>query len=131
MNRLPIETFVDEGYLQEVNRLLLHPLGLALEVSKVASEADEIKRVQLGLEQLVEDGASAKEMAEALIDDLRPMVLHLSGIWDCRDDLEGIYFSDGVMSATKAIRIEGMLERALERRRQSLGYDIQPIVPTG
>jgi hypothetical protein len=29
---MPIEQFKDEGYLQETNRMILHPLGLALEV---------------------------------------------------------------------------------------------------
>lgn len=29
---LPIKDFVDLGYLQEINRLLLHPCGLALQV---------------------------------------------------------------------------------------------------
>lgn len=30
---MEIEEFIDEGYLQEVNRRFLHPLGLALEAS--------------------------------------------------------------------------------------------------
>ena len=29
---MPLKDFVDEGYLQEVNRQFLHPLGLALEI---------------------------------------------------------------------------------------------------
>ncbi len=31
---LSIKEFVDGGYLQEVNRRILHPLGLALEVTE-------------------------------------------------------------------------------------------------
>jgi hypothetical protein len=31
--KMSVAEFVDEGLLQEVNRLLLHPLGLALSVS--------------------------------------------------------------------------------------------------
>ena len=30
---MPIKDFVDEGYLLELNRVFLHPLGLALEVT--------------------------------------------------------------------------------------------------
>lgn len=30
--RIPIKEFRERGYLQELNRLFLHPLGLALEV---------------------------------------------------------------------------------------------------
>jgi len=33
MKYLPIKEFVEAGYLQVVNRLFLHPLGLALEVA--------------------------------------------------------------------------------------------------
>lgn len=29
---MPIQEFVDEGYLQEINRVLLHPCGLALAI---------------------------------------------------------------------------------------------------
>jgi hypothetical protein len=29
---MDIKEFVDEGYLQEINRLILHPCGLALDV---------------------------------------------------------------------------------------------------
>lgn len=32
MKKLSAKQFREEGYLQEVNRLFLHPLGLALEV---------------------------------------------------------------------------------------------------
>ena len=34
MNRMTVKDFVDRGYLQEVNRRVLHPLGLALEVTE-------------------------------------------------------------------------------------------------
>jgi hypothetical protein len=32
IKRIPITEFREKGYLQELNRLFLHPLGLALEV---------------------------------------------------------------------------------------------------
>lgn len=32
MNKLSVEEFKEQGYLQELNRRFLHPLGLALEV---------------------------------------------------------------------------------------------------
>lgn len=54
---MDIEEFVNEGYLQELNRLVLHPCGLALEVT-------------------IDENENYK----------------LSGVWDYRDDPEGIYF---------------------------------------
>jgi len=56
--RMDIKEFRSKGYLQELNRRFLHPLGLALEVI--------IDKV---------DGSEK-----------------LGGIWDYRDDEEGIYF---------------------------------------
>lgn len=38
--RMNVKDFRDQGYLQEVNRLFLHPLGLALEV--IVSDQGEI-----------------------------------------------------------------------------------------
>jgi hypothetical protein len=37
IERMAISEFVDEGYLQEVNRRFFHPLGLALEDGSVLS----------------------------------------------------------------------------------------------
>jgi len=56
--RIDIKEFRELGILHEINRLFLHPLGLALEV-----EIDD-------------------ETGEE----------HLGGIWDCRDDPEGILY---------------------------------------
>ena len=56
---MPIQEFVERGFLQEINRRLLHPCGLALEV--VYEEWGE---------------------------------MHLGGVWDARDDPEGIIFAE-------------------------------------
>lgn len=78
------------GYLQEVNRRLLHPLGLALCVKADA------------------DGA-----------------VQLSGIWDCRDDPEGIRF-DGPLDGDAAYRIGHELMARGTARKRALGYIVQP-----
>lgn len=49
----------DTGLLFEINRRILHPLGLALEIAQE------------------EDG-----------------VMYVSGVWDCRDDPEGVIFEE-------------------------------------
>ena len=59
VKRIDIKEFRERGYLQELNRRFLHPLGLALEV-KVDDET----------------GAEA-----------------LGGVWDCRDEDEGIFYA--------------------------------------
>lgn len=87
---IDIREFREAGYLQEVNRRVLHPLGLALEVTVEA------------------DGTE-----------------HLSGVWDYRDDPEGITFGDGV-DAEKAARVEDEIEAKRPAREALFGSLIQP-----
>lgn len=69
---LDVKEFRELGYLQELNRKFLHPLGLALSV------------------RVAEDGSET-----------------LAGIWDYRDDPEGMLFGEpNTMDRAKAIRIE-------------------------
>lgn len=57
IKRIDIQEFREKGYLQEVNRRFLHPLGLALEI-------------------IIEKDGEEK----------------LGGVWDIRDDPEGMMF---------------------------------------
>lgn len=54
----------------------------------------------------------------------------LNGIWDCRDDPEGIIFGD--LSSEDAIQKAKNVSNERKRLRQSrldiLGYEIQPII---
>ncbi len=89
---LPLDEFVSSGLLQEINRRLLHPMGLALEVT---AEADG-------------------------------KICSISGIWDIRDDPEGIAFGDGGPDPEKARNVNLMFESKIEARVKNLGYHIQP-----
>lgn len=84
IKRMDIKEFREEGFLQEANRLLFHPLGLALEVS-------------------IRGG---KEM--------------LSGVWDYRDDPEGMLFGDDTVASPqaheKANRVEKLRLSKLQAR---------------
>lgn len=90
-NYMDIEEFVNEGFLQEINRQFLHPLGLALEVG---------------------------------IDEYG---WYLRGIWDYRDNPEGITFWDDVLEADKADRVHQELDRHIDVRLRRLGYVVQPV----
>ena len=89
--QMDIREFVEFGYLQEVNRRFFHPLGLALEVDK-PRQYDIVTKKRLA------DGE-----------------MELSGVWDSRDDPEGILF-DGV-SAEKAERVTGEMKKRRAARR--------------
>lgn len=91
INYIDIKEFREAGYLQEVNRRFLHPLGLALEV-----RLDK------------EDGTET-----------------LSGVWDYRDDPEGMSFGDGVIDPVKVDRVAGEWYTKAQVREANLGYVIQ------
>jgi hypothetical protein len=57
---MDLREFLDSGLLFEINRTVLHPLGLAMEVT-VSSED--------------------------------PSSVTISGIWDCRDEEEGVTYA--------------------------------------
>lgn len=84
--------FQEFGYLQEINRQFLHPLGMALEVI-VNNETGEVL---------------------------------FGGIWDCRDDLEGMAFADGEIEPKKAARVQAAWHEKEQVRIKTLGYVMQP-----
>jgi hypothetical protein len=90
IKRISITEFRSEGYLQELNRRFLHPLGLAIEV------------------EIADDGTE-----------------RLGGVWDYRDDPEGISF-DGLDLAPHAEHITALWNERRAARRSALGYMVQP-----
>lgn len=92
VKRIDIKEFREFGYLQELNRQFLHPLGLALEV---VSEEDGSER--------------------------------LGGIWDYRDDPEGIFFGEDQMDPAKARRVQKAYYSKDVTRSLLVGSPVQPI----
>lgn len=92
MKYIDIKEFRETGYLQELNRTFLHPVGLALEV-------------------VVEDDGTER----------------LGGIWDCRDDLEGILYAEGELDSVKARTIQKIALHRDHDRKAALGYVVQPV----
>jgi len=91
INRIDIAEFRREGYLQEVNRRFLHPLGLALEVVR---EDDGTER--------------------------------LGGVWDYRDDPEGMVFDSSMALTENAEHIDALWDEKAATRVELLGYMVQP-----
>jgi hypothetical protein len=93
---MDINEFREIGLLQEINRLFLHPRGLALEVG------------------FNEDGSS-----------------FLSGVWDYRDDPEGITYGNVNLNPTKAKYVQDLLDSKVNTRLKNFGYIIQPLYAKG
>ena len=99
IKRIDIKEFRESGYLQELNRRFLHPLGLALEIVQ-------------------EDDGTEK----------------LGGVWDYREDSEGIYYDIKNSDSTRKARfkankhlIDNEFEIRSMVRKDILGFDIEPI----
>lgn len=102
------QEFIDTGYLQEVNRQFLHPLGLALEVSKSIRVSDP--RINNG------------EPAE-----IQGRFVFFVRVWDYREDAEGIRYEGGLPDPAKAAAVEAILEERVAGREAALGYWVQPV----
>lgn len=83
IKRMSIKEFREVGFLQEVNRLFFHPLGLALEV--------------------IVEGDTER----------------LGGIWDYREDPEGVLFAQGMIDRAKIERVEAERQRHEAARYRS------------
>ena len=95
IKRMSIQEFGELGYLQELNRGFLHPLGLAMETI-ILDDAQGGSREILG------------------------------GVWDYRDDPEGMAFGEGEIEAEKTERIAAIREERRPARVAALGYWQQP-----
>jgi hypothetical protein len=138
VKRLTTEEARDLGVVLEVNRQLLHPRGLALEVLVTRSATDEEATVTLSLETIARlrellswgqaTGLSWPEETVARIDDelatatASPAILRVQ---DHRGDPEGVYFDPHPDDAAKAERFDAL--RLGASRVEALGYDVQPI----
>lgn len=99
VKKIDIKEFREKGYLQEINRRFLHPLGLALEI-------------------VIEENGEE----------------HLGGIWDYREEDEGIYY-DLKNSSKERIDsfkrkfdfIEKQYKKRKNLREKKLGFFIEPI----
>lgn len=96
---MDIKEFRKKGYLQELNRRFLHPLGLAMEV-------------------LIDDDGNET----------------LGGVWDYRDDKEGIIYNLDILDIDRVIKfkerkefIDLEIEKYKKNRIDILGYEIEPI----
>jgi hypothetical protein len=121
IERIDIAEFRREGYLAELNRRFLHPLGLALEV------VAEAKCASCGCERedhWTDPGNPCPKCAST--DD--PLTSErLGGVWDYRDDPEGIYFGNDLAELGEiADHIAELWAKREGPRVAALGYMIQP-----
>jgi hypothetical protein len=86
IKRIDLDDFRRLGFLQELNRRFLHPLGLALEV---------------------------------YVDKDTGKVTGLGGIWDYRDDEEGMFFGDDTIKQEKIDYVENLRKSKVDKRKNN------------
>jgi hypothetical protein len=92
IKRIDIAEFRALGFVQEINRRILHPCGLALEVN------------------VAEDGTET-----------------LGGVWDYRDDPEGMIYGPDMIDAAKAATVNHLMLSKEEVRCVLFDSIIQPV----
>lgn len=133
VKHIDIGEFRELGFLQEANRLFFHPHGLALEITRVtADEGAPITAVAFTGPEMValrrilawaDPGeAEAVALIEARLDAGAVYEVDdcwLSGVWDYRDDPEGVVMGDwddekwaAMAEAVRAERARHYFERA-------------------
>lgn len=129
IKHIPVKDFRALGYLQEVNRRVLHPVGLALEVTTVNPEGWDVESARVralaeGLAQEYGWELDGEDFEEALATALLAMNLvfppgseHLSGVWDCRSDLEGVLFGNDAMDDPESAERARRVDLAMDGRR--------------
>ena len=134
---MAVRDFKAEGFLLEANRLFFHPHGLALEIRRVASEEGApvfsqafTAELYAELQQLAAGASPALQEAIAQASRYDVGDCYLSGIWDCRDDPEGVIMgglSDEEKAKTEAVSAER--ERHREAREALFGWahDVEPV----
>jgi hypothetical protein len=124
------EEFRQLGYLQEVNRQVLHPLGLALYNDQGWSRERVEKLLQ---EQGVQFGEDAIDNIMTFLARAGLMEEHIAGALDDRSDPEGWQFAvradhleeDMAEFTRKRINIEGEWTSRSLTRIANLGYIVQ------
>lgn len=112
---ISITEFRERGFLQEANRLFFHPLGLALEVvTERCKFCDPPGRIDGGKNHCEHcDGVGHTE--------------RLGGIWDYRDDPEGMTFGEGYgLDPEKAKYVEAERGVHAAHRFELFGLDELP-----
>lgn len=92
---MSLQEFWEDGYLQELNREFLHPLGLAMSVIIEKDDDGNVENVEFG------------------------------GIVDSRDDPEGIVFAEDMIDRDKVDKVSEKFAEKAENRMDKYGFIIQ------
>lgn len=128
---IDVSEFKHEGFLQEANRQFFHPHGLALAITRVTDDADggSVHTFALSAEQyerLTALVADDEDLVAAVANAYHYEVgdAYFQGVWDVRDDPEGVVFGSwDDEDRAKAERVAAERERHRKAREAMFGTD--------
>lgn len=126
---IPIEELREGGYVQEANRQFFHPLGLALEVREGFTKESILEFLT---QHGIRFGDDAIDCVWTFVHTIGMDKWHLSGVWDDRDDPEGIVYAIGPnginpIDRDKALKVVGEMTAKAKVRNERFGWMIQPM----
>lgn len=142
---IDVGEFRERGFLQEANRLFFHPLGLALQVrtmtddwsdetierspwmrSRIEALAERLASRNLHFAQGHYEASDYRDFARELCRDIWPKGSQfIDGIWDYREDPEGIYFAAPL--SEEAAELVAAERRSHTEARRRLFYGDVPL----
>lgn len=133
INYIDLTEFRERGYLQELNRQFLHPLGMALEWSPGTNYEDFTKMMGSVGYQYGDDAMHNAWAGFCMAGGDKP---HLGRVWDSREDEEGYRYARFPADVIEESQIKADVvatEQAVKRvaRERILGYHIQPVSDFG
>ena len=141
VKKVGADFLMDNGLLFRINQTVLHPFGLALEVICWESEEEqqkEIKKIESFI-KIIEDAyrfesAMCEDEKDLIVASLKELIeikkqkVRFGGVWDYREDAEGMAYEDKTFEHGKAKFDKFMDEfgkAKYEERKKELGYFIQ------
>lgn len=120
---ISIEEFREQGFLQEVNRKVLHPCGLALEV-RTGPGGVELSEEEINLLRVIATDMVAAD-TWAFLRDIADRAANspdrLGRVWDYRTDPEGMVYGEGYPTVEKAEAVAAEAEKHKEARLKMFG----------
>ena len=133
--KMSVKEFREEGYLQEVNRRVLHRAGLALEVLALDIESStkevnkEVEKMKKSLEETDDFNDYQKDILRQFLEFAEDGEV-FGKVWDYRDDEEGMCFGDiDNTNIKKAKRVKKEMKSKDDTRTERFGFVTQPLTP--
>jgi DnaJ-class molecular chaperone len=130
VKRIDIKEFRRIGFLQEANRQFFHPLGLALEIVEedctwCHGEGKHRSHGGIGPMTVGQEAIPQTHICPHCGGD--GVTERLGGVWDYRDDPEGILYGDDQMTEAKRLNVKAERDKHIGARLAEIKEVVQSV----